>query len=377
MKQKSKTIIKGIAIFLAVLAVITGSVSMLLLNSVNKLTDISVYKQAFLSSQLYQKLPGLLSEETATYLQSDACKEDTQRCALVITNPLVNVFINSTPEARKSLAETVLEPEYLQRHLEKSLDDFFESSNTQSGQITLVLPLEGIKEKLQGDGAFEAANNLIRAQETCTYEQMRDLGLDIINQIHTRTLKVPYCHVPEFLFTISPIQNVIHEAYNNLIIYVPSQYKYTVTITEGSRESAIAQYVLGSKTGALENKTTQFLLASLPVLLLTVASIMAIRTIKSFLKWWGIPMLVTGLLGLLATLAINQSMTLLVLPQLYLSMMRETSTGFQMLAGDIIWEVVNQIMNPIILQSGILAATGLVMTISAVFLKAPNHHKTK
>ncbi len=369
MNNKTNSWLKGIAIFLVILAVITALISLLFFNTINKITNIQTYKQAFIDTQTYQKIPGLIAEIFADDLKSDTCRNDTQGCALIAANPLVAAFVSATPEARKSLADTLFKPEFLQRHIETALDGFFRYSSNQSGQITLLLPLEGIKQLLQGEEAYQAVNDLIRSLPPCTYKEMVDLGLDVPNQIHTRTLKVPYCDVPEFIFVISPVQKVIRAAYDSVIPYFPGQFQYHITIPEGSTGARLAQIILGDKTGNLKDAQNQYLLAMIPVLLLIIASILVIRNLKSFFKWWGIPLLVTGLLGILFAFLMSRSIDSFVLPKYYQATINSLATGIQDLAADIIRDVVSQISHPILIQSGILAGAGLVMLVCSAIIK--------
>jgi hypothetical protein len=369
MNNKANPLLKGISIFLVILAVITATISNLLIITVNKISDIEVYKQAFVDTQAYQRLPGLIAEKLTADLQSVSCQNDTEYCALIVANPLVSNFVSSTPEARKKLAEAVIKSEFLQRHFETALDGLFSSSSAQSGRIKLVLPLDGIKQLLQGEAGYQAVNDLIRALEPCTYKEMNDLGLDVPNQIHMRKLKVPYCHVPEYLFEISLVQKVIREAYDDLIAYIPSQYQFQMTIPEGGLGATLSQVFLVDKTGIPLNKPSMVILSIIPVLFLIIASILVVRDLKTLLKWWGIPLLITGALGILLTFGLHLLIDLVALPELFAATANNLDSDLQVLMGDLMRAIMNQITHPIFILSGILVAFGLIMLAYLVIIK--------
>lgn len=351
MKSNTKLIFRAIAVIFMILAVVSAVLSITAVNVMTRLFDVSIYKKAFIDTQTYNRLPDLIAQQIVAMPVMKPCQNGGQDCDQIASNTIVNIFISSTPEARKALFDILLKPEYLQKQIEPILGELF--TQTYSDRINLVIPLVEIRRTLQSDEAYHAFINLILGLKSCNFKELTDLGLTNPNNIQLK--KMPYCKPPAFYLPISVVQNVIRKEYDAWVSLLPETISLELKIPGGTRLSEI----LTTET-QIETKIhlIGYLGIAIPLVFLLLATGLVVRSLKGFFLWWGIPLLITGILGLLLGLTIKWIIDLYILPNLYLTLSENLIVGLKTLAGEIVQTVAAGITTSIMIQSGIITASG-------------------
>jgi hypothetical protein len=107
-----------------------------------------------------------------------------------------------------------------------------------------------------------------------------------------------------------------------------------------------------------------------PLIFLFIMTILAVNSLKSWLKWWGIPFIIAGglaslmsLSGAPATRAIFQKFLVNIMPAFLPTVMLDY-------AGNLASAMVQALLNPVLFQGLVLAVIGLVMVTGTYFIKA-------
>ena len=262
-RTNSLTIIARIvAVLLAALFVITALASLILFNIEQQAFNPGTYKKALTDSGFYQQFPLLLGDLVTKNLGESA-----------------PAFMRQLTAAQwKDFVETLLPEQKLQSMTEESISQVLAYLNgeTQTPTISL-LPL---KQSLAGPEGLNAALTIIRAQPDCTLQEIAA----IIASLNQGKL----CNPPNAALDL--FKPAIQTELQATAAAIPDQ----VAIVPGAHSP--------SQQAALEFLRLMRLIIRLspliPLALLLGITIFAVRSFKSWLAWWGWPLMLTGLPGM-------------------------------------------------------------------------------
>jgi hypothetical protein len=263
------------------------------------------------------------------------------------------LFATFTPQQIEIILETIITPEELRSFADRTLKDTLDYAGGQRASLTLSLGW--LKRGLEQRGA-EAILSALRTQPVCTADQISQLALDLAASKPPRVLFV--CRPPQELELL--IQPILSRGTSIQAALIPE----IVSLGELPTLSGV------NLTRSIPlTRTLMRTSGLLPMVLLLALTLVIVRGWKSWLLWWGIPLVLTGIftLGLsalgLPLLAgtIQQQITERMPPLL----LPEIAATVQTLLMDIIGSV----LAPITIQSIALSAAGLVMLITARFVK--------
>lgn len=324
-----KTLAKILAVSCAVLFVISGALALTLFNVEQKAFASKTYKQAFEEQGLYEKMPAVLAGVMTTSIAE---------------NPNADPYLKALtqPDWERTLA-ALLPPDELKTLTDDALDSVFDYVNgkTDSASVSL-LPF---KRRMAGESGVEAVKQVLAAQPACTAAQLTQMGLNLISGG-----KMILCNPPaEMVDLFSPM---IETQLQVMTIAIPDE----VTLIKGNQAGTpndprrrLNQLRAGIKLTPI-----------LPLLFLFGLTMFAVRSLSDWLKWWGVPFLITGALSaLLAVIGsalagglIGQALSSGSLPPALLSLAQET-----------VGAAARQVLSPVVTQGLILAAVGLAMAV--------------
>jgi len=330
-----ETLKKSIAIFCAIFFVITAVIALFFFNFDRRAFTAETYQKAFAREDFYNKLPGIMAD---VMLSSST---DQSQFPVVMRG--------MSREAWEAFFRTLLPPEALKAMGDDTLNSTFAyiTMQTDSAQIDLA-PL---KTSMVGEKSVQAILSLLDTQPQCTFEQIAQMTVGLFSGG-----QIEFCNPPAELYpALTPI--------------IQSQMQFTA--------AAIPDQVT-IITAPLENDPRQRLKAArffmrlsplLPLAFLLGLTLFAVRSLKSWLTWWGIPFAITGFIAFVMSLigapvfgAVFQRMLVnrmsIYLPTILLDY-----------GSDLASAMVKALLNPILWQGLLLAMLGLGMAMAGYFVK--------
>jgi hypothetical protein len=266
-------IMAGICAFLFVIAV--GS-ALLLFNAERRLFNPSLYLRALENQNFYERLPALAAETIASAPISD-------------TPNSPSATLNLLPaENWEPLFSALLPADISQPVTEQAVRSVFDYLNDRSE--TAALSLVEFKAHLTGPAGTEAIIQVLRAQPNCTLEQIAQLTLE---NLFGQNSGFILCNPSDELLAL--FEPLVQAQLRTIAATVPDNVD--LTPNAASAENPLQGL-----------RTIRAILRFSPLLplgLLFLITIFAVRDLKSWLRWWGVPLLLGGLFGLIIAAAIS------------------------------------------------------------------------
>ena len=397
----------GVAKFLAVLlsiVLVLAAVGAITLTVVDRrLLSAATYKSILKQQQIYARLPRVLAEQVVQLANYNPCSADPLRCSAATPEMLACAsqtlsadrvaLLKSgeaapTPDELKQLqacvdkfesgaasasgvpafAKTIsasdwetiltglLPSQTLQATTENVIDQTFNFLNGRQPQVTL--DLTAFKQHLTGQPAVDSLLTLVRSQPACTVDQAATLLGEFLAGQPVSLL----CRPPEEILTqITPlIQQQLSQAAdaipNSLVLFPsPSTTPAAVTLLV----NAMRWGHLGLRLGW-----------DLPLLCLLLISLLVVRDPKGWLRWWGIPLFIAGvltiLLSALSTAAFEQIWVNALAGQIPASI----SLGTLSLIHDLLRALAQVFLTSISFWGLLLAILAAGMLVGSAFIKS-------
>jgi hypothetical protein len=322
------------AVFFAACFILTTAAALLLYNIEQRMFEPNIYKRALLDQRLYERLPALIAEQVLQSTQGD---------------PKYSFMNALKPGDVETVFRTLLPPEDLRQLTEATLDQLFGYLNGNVADPRISMQV--LKDRLNKNGV-DAVLQVMRAQAPCTDAQL----VGMLGAVATGSQAIQMCNPPDLVKRqITPyLQGFIE---GNLKA-IPD----TVPLLQNGEQRDPAPTI----------RLMRLVLRLSPVVpigFLLLATWLAIRSLKGWLNWWGIPLLVGGLFSFIIGLASVPLTSLMVnrfvLPQIpsYLS------NGIIQVITGVITSVAEGLARPILLEAAVLTLIGLGATIAGRFAK--------
>ncbi len=329
------TLKKTLAVFCAGFFVITAVAALFFFNFDRRAFTTETYQKAFAREDFYNKLPGIMA--------------DVMMSSTTDQSQFPVVMRGMSREAWEAFFRTLLPPEALKAMGDDTLNSTFAyiSMQTDTAQINLA-PL---KASMVGETSVQAVLSLLGTQPQCTFEQIAQMTLGLFSGG-----QIEFCNPPAELYpALTPI--------------IQSQMQFTA--------AAIPDQIT-IITAPLENdprprlKTVRFFMRLsplLPLAFLLGVTLFAVRSIKSWLMWWGIPFFITGLLAFVMSLIGAPVFGAVFQRMLVNRMSTYLPTILLEYGNDLAAAMVKALLNPILWQGLLLAFLGLGMAAAGYFIK--------
>jgi hypothetical protein len=267
MKESSEftagPVARTLAIILAAAFVLTAVAALILFNLERRAFDPATYTKALLKENFYRKFPALLGDLLARNL-GDTAPAFARRM---------------TAANWETLVQTLLPAQQLQDMTEEAIDQFFAYLNGQTENPHLsLIPM---KENLVSPAGLDAAITIIKAQPACTLEQIARLLL---------TFGQDLCNPPQEILDL--LRPIIQAQLRASAAAIPDEISL---VTDRDSSARPASRLQGLKTVRLLMRLSPLI----PMALLLAVTLLVVRTLRSWLTWWGWPLLATGVLGML------------------------------------------------------------------------------
>jgi hypothetical protein len=259
---------KPLGIFLAALFVLTAVSALVFFNFDQRAFTPQTYQKAFASSDFYNKLPAAMAESML------AGTTDASQLPVVMRG--------MSQQAWEGYFRAMLPQQTLQAMGDETLNSVFNYLNhqTDSVQVSLV-PL---KTRMAGDAGVQAVFALLATQPPCTLEQMAQATLNLLN-----SNEIQFCNPPAEL--IPMLTPVIQGQMQAATMAIPDQLTLLSAPPQNDPRDTLQIARLAMRLSPI-----------LPLGLLLLLTVVAVRSLKDWLNWWGIPLFIMG--GLTAFLGL-------------------------------------------------------------------------
>ena len=257
-------------------------------------------------------------------------------------NKLTPLLKNLTAKDWELFLEAFIPPETLKTLSEETIDQTFAffNGNTDSASI----PLHHIKAALLSEKGINAVFILLEAQPPCSFTDLTTLISG----------EIPFCNPPEE--TQGLLKPVIETQIKIALVAIPDNKTF------------LEKSSLNNDFFDLQSLRVLMRLSPLlPILFLLLVTMLMVRSLNTWLRWWGIPLLVSGGISLVMSLLTGP----ILRSALNVVFLSRTSMQISGSALELIYDLIQTVMHGLIeniaLYALIITVIGLAMTIAAVF----------
>ncbi len=354
------------------------------------------YKDALRNENVYERLPAILGDQLVVSMGVDHCaenpvsceteyrSEELESCLLdalgsesyrALSNnerPLSNAeneriapcyeehgypkteegekeFLSSltknlTAKDWEDFILVLLPPEELKNISEETLNELFEylNGNANSAKLSLVK----LKERLTSEEGLDAVMALIEAQPNCTTADILEIAQG----------EIALCKPPEL--TLPVLKPLVKMQLHAAAASIPD-------------EKILLQKKLNEKS-LIETQSLRALMRLsplIPIVLLLIITLLVLRDLRSWLRWWGIPFLVSGAIGMILSLLTGPLVRAFLSAPLSSGISMEISGSLIQLIYDIAENIIHSFVENIVIYTLIFSIIGLIMTIASAFIK--------
>ena len=329
---------KTVAISFACLFVVTALFALIFFNFNRMAFSAETYARVFANEGFYDRLPGVLAE--------------TVTSGSVDESQLPFLMRGMSTRAWESFFRTLLPADSLRAMGDEALNSIFAYLNMESDSAQMsLLPL---KQSMTGDAGVAAVYTLLNAQPDCTLIQVAEMTIRLLG-----AEDIQYCKPPAELH---PLLTPVIEAQMEVTAFLmPDQIPFANA--EGLRPED------DPRTRLRNGRTLMGLTPIIPLGFLLLLTIITVNSLKSWLNWWGVPFLGTGLIATLISLSgapvISGMLRRLIIQRadVYLP---EVLSDY---ASDLASAMVRTVTRPVMWEGLFLALVGIIMLISSYTIR--------
>jgi hypothetical protein len=422
MRKFFTVIARLIASIVAILFVITMILALLLNTFGRQIFSANLYKQALAEEGVYERLPTILGETLVSTALLNPCEQNPLSCKIDSASPELQACLTtalgpvayeaigsgqrSPTDAELRLAQPCLDqygshqsdssisgsgdpgdvsgmplflqnltaanwqailtillpPDNLKTMTESVLDQMFAYLDGKTNTITL--PLDKLKERITGPAGTDLIMQLINSQPPCTEQELAQMTSGTSND------GMVLCKPPEVM--LPAVVYLLQELLNTVVPQIPDKAIIIKPPAPGTLPSGTGPFGADPITTIRIVRLIMRFSPLLPLAFLLLVTLFAVRSFKSWMRWWGIPILISGTialsLGISALFAFNVAWTMYVVPRIP-PFIPADMTG---IGQELVGSIVNTISGWIILQAFILLAFGLAALIGSYFIKTRN-----
>ncbi len=336
MQISSKNLIGVLAGLFAIMFVGSTALAFALYTMEHSVFNADLYIRALDEENVYQRLPEL----TAQALSMAAQRPER--------NGMLSLFRNLSDQEWQTLVTELFPPDVLRNMAADTITQIMAYLNGQSNQV--ILPLANLKTYLQSPEGVDAVYGMLKAQPDCTAEQLTAMAL---NQ-----QALALCNPPETFMFVN-LRPIIETGIKNTITLLPEQV--ILVSSNGGR----AQTLRDLRALRLFMRLSPIV----PLLCLLAITALIVRSLNSWLTWWGYPLLIAGLISMSLSLMSGPMASvmfrLFIVPALPEALPPDMVSVFQDLTATIIRDAVQ----PVLLVAGIMALIGSIMVALTFLLR--------
>jgi hypothetical protein len=408
MKKFFAGLAKTFAVILSIVFVVTMLAAIVLYNIDSRLLNASTYKSALAGQQVYAQIPRILAEQLTLSMTFNPCAANPFACENItpefkecaiqalgqerfdilapaaetptdaekqLLQPCVDQFLpqdtgagaggpppfmqSLTASDWETIIATLLPPDDLKMMTESLIDQTFAYLNGQ--QDTVTVSLVPLKNRISSQPGVDALLDLIRAQPPCGEAETAAM----VATLQGGSTPETFCSPPED--KLQELKPDIQIMLANTAGTIPDK---KVLLTPDSGENSGSGPLGGGLTGTF--RTARLILRlspEVPLGILLLITLLAVRTPKSWLRWWGIPFFVAGLLAVVTAILMSFTFEQVWITLLASRIPPYVSLGLAGLIRGLLTAVIRRLTAGILIGGLLVAIPGLGMWIGSFFIK--------
>ncbi len=292
----------------------------------------------------------------------------------LIENPPVYLLILDQEEWESILID-LINPAWLQTQSENILDQFFNILLISPDPVNtpIEVSLLEVKNRLGGPEGIQAFNQILKAQDPCSVNQLMgllQLGLGMETSIDSLL-----CRPPDYIIT--ELNPVVESFLSAAVAQVPDQLFFnlplsTLDSSPGVNPANLNQGEIPAPIRTLRRINTLISWGLLlPLLLIIMMTIFAVRSLRDLLHWWGGTFLTAGLISLTLSLSlfpiVNWGFNNLI-PSKTSNNFELTTLLVQLGIGDLSRELSNMLIMSVVIPASVLAIIGFALLLGSYLL---------
>ena len=360
--------------FFAILFIIAALISLLLVNAEHHFVDPELYKRVLLEERVYDSLPRLLSTQISAGMTFNPCAEDPSACegegedvSEDDEGGPPDYFKNMEAEQWELLLGEILSANWLQAQTESVIDQLFVFLDSDDTTPSITISLADLKSRLTGRKGVETVLKVIEAQPTCTQDQLRE----IINSFESddSSTELLSCRPPQEI--LDEYLSSMVETLNEVIESLPDEAVLGGNFMDSDLDEEIETDEDEMQVGKTLRRVRTYIRLSpiVPIGFLLLIAVFGVRSFREFLQWWGIPLLLTGLIALVFSILSMPIFNWFIKTYVQVQIPGYFSSEFVGLGFDIGRSMIRSLVKAITIQAGVLSLGGILMSVASAFIK--------
>jgi hypothetical protein len=358
----------------AILFIATLLLSLFLFNAQWQFANPELYKRILIEERVYDSLPRLLSVQMAAGLTYNPCEEDPSDCeneggdiSEDDEGGPPDYFKNLDASSWELILREILTADWLQTQTESVIDQFFDFLESDDASPSISISLIELKSKLMGRDGAEIVLKLLDSQPTCSNEQLRDLKEAFASE--DSNMDLLSCRPPQEI--LDEYMASIVENLDEVIGDLPDE----AVIGEGFMDEESGESTTSEGEGIQIGNTLRRIMTYLrlslivPGVFLLLIAVFGVRSFRDLLRWWGIPLLITGLLALIISVLSMPLFNWFLRTYVEGQIPGYLSQEFIEFGFEVGRSTIRSYVKAVTLQAGGIALVGLVATTISAFIK--------
>jgi hypothetical protein len=354
MRKFLPVIARFLAYLFAILFVVTSVMALPLTIINQQMFNANLYKTALVEQNIYTRLPEIMGVALTNGSSSGSGISGNG-------NGMPPFFQNITAANWQSLLTLLLPAADLQSMSESTLDQMVAYLNGETDTVTI--PLDKLKERLTGPAGPDLIMQFINSQPPCSDQDLAQLLKGTING----EMVLVFCKPPDFILSMEVF--LLPELLKTIVPQIPDTVVIINPPAPGAPPPGKSPFGADPITTLHSLRLLMRLSPLLPLILLLLVTLFAVRSLKGWLRWWGIPIFISAAiaigLALLAQPTLSMGWNLLIVPLIPPFI----PTGVATIGLELLRSIFHSITNTINLWAIIFLLIGLAAWIGSVFIK--------
>jgi hypothetical protein len=364
-EKRTNPVARLFAVLFAILFVIIAVTCLLIFNSLNQAFNPEVYKQALSATGVYDRLPELIGEQIVYTINKNPCVQNSTACSEEQQNATPAYLSGLDASEWAVILSELVDPTWFKTQIESAIDQVIAFLVTPGESFNLNISLVEFKALLGGDNGYQAVVSLLNSLEPCTPIAILNLPGTMLETDNPTNL--PLCRPSESVLKLG--ESAIRDTLKSLADKLPDNTAAIINTSIPGLESGL---VVSQRCLQLL-RTTALISLAIPIFLLLIITLLDVRSLKDFLKWWGILMVSIAVLVFLSSLLITPLVRIIVLERVNAIGL---APGWIEVVKTAIIQVVETFRNTLTFQAGILLAFGCLMVIGSALIRSKSEIKS-
>ena len=326
----------------------------ILLESINQqMFNANLYKNTLVEQNIYERLPEIVGIALA---------DNFSRTVRTGGEGWIPTFMqNFTAADWQAMLTNLLPADDLRIITDSTLDQMVAYLIGETNTVTF--PLDKLKERLTGPAGADLLMQMLNSKPACTSQ---DLAQMVNGPIFSDAVIV-FCKPPEEMLPIVAL--LLPELLKSIVTQIPDMAIIIKPPAPGVPPPGTGPFGADPVSTIRKMRLVMRLSLLLPLAFLLLVTLFAVRSMENWLRWWGIPIFISGVLSLglviLTLPAVDSIWAMFIVPRIPPLIPADIAV----IGKELLRSFVHSITNRIVLWAIIFLFIGLAGWIASYFIK--------